>query len=130
MKRSERAVELKHSGCNCCQAVLMAFAEDLETENATLMKIGAAFGGGMGCMEATCGALCGAQMLLGLAAYEGKPMGRDARGLLEAFRARAGAVKCADLKGVETGVVLCGCDDCVRYAAELVEEKGLFPERA
>ena len=29
---------------------------------------------------------------------------------------RCGAERCADLKGRDTGVMLCPCDDCVRNA--------------
>ena len=71
MDRTDRAVQLKHGGCNCCQAVLCAFAEETGMTEDELMRIGAAFGGGMGCMEGTCGALLGAQMLLGIKKYGG-----------------------------------------------------------
>lgn len=122
MEKKEYAVELKHNGCNCAQAVLCAFAEESGFPAETLKQIGAAFGGGMGCMEGTCGALCGAEMLLGLARYNGKPLGRDAAALHKAFANACGATLCKDLKGRDTGVVLCACDDCVRNAASLVEE--------
>ena len=54
MSRKEKAVELKHNGYNCCQAVLCAFADRLPLQEEELMRIGAAYGVGMGCMEATC----------------------------------------------------------------------------
>ncbi len=65
MERKERAVEFKHNGHNCCQAVLCAFAEELQMSENDLNRIGAAFGAGMGCMEATCGALCGLRWFWG-----------------------------------------------------------------
>ena len=66
MDRTERAVEIKHSGSNCCQAVLIAFAEELGQDENTLRAMGAAFGCGMGAFDATCGALCASEMILGL----------------------------------------------------------------
>ena len=74
MNKQELAVQLKHTGCNCCQAVLCAFAEESGLSELQLRQIGAGFGAGMGCMEATCGALIGAQILLGLKTYSGKPI--------------------------------------------------------
>ena len=122
MERREHAVELKHNRHNCCQAVLCAFEDELDMPMEQLRKLGAAFGGGMGCMEGTCGALVAAQMLLGLIRYEGRPVARDAAGQLRRFSQMCGATLCKEIKGRDTGVVLCDCDDCVRYAVDLVEE--------
>ena len=122
MDRKEYAVELKHNGCNCAQAVLCSFADKTGLSTEQLMKLGAGFGVGMGCMEATCGALIAAEMLMGLEKYEGKPVLRTARELYQAFVDKCGASICKDLKGRDTGVVLCECDDCVRNAVLLVEE--------
>ncbi|MCR4797597.1 MAG: C-GCAxxG-C-C family protein [Lachnospiraceae bacterium] len=123
MNKKEYAVELKHNGYNCAQAVLCAFAGDLSVSEEKLKQMGAAFGVGMGCMESTCGALCAAQMLLGLAAYDGKPILRDAARLHQEFVSLCGASICKDLKGRDTGVVICECDDCVRHGVEIVEDK-------
>ena len=122
MDKKELAVQLKHSGCNCCQAVLCAFTAEAGLAEEALRKLGARFGIGMGCMEATCGALVGAQLLLGLRKYSGKPVLSDAKALYQAFAEKCGASICKELKGRDTGVVLCECDDCVRNAVELVEE--------
>lgn len=122
---AEYAVRLKHSGHNCCQAVLCAFAHRTETPAEALRALGAAFGAGMGCLEATCGALIGAQMLLGMEKYRGRPMLRDAAQVHNRFREMCGASICRELKGRDTGVVLCECDDCVRNAVEIAE--GLMP---
>lgn len=123
MERKERAVELKHNGHNCCQAVLCAFSDKLEISEADLDRMGASFGVGMGCMEATCGALIAAGIILGLKKFEGRPILRDAAGLNKAFTDMCGASTCKDLKGRDTGVVLCECDDCVRNAVTILEEK-------
>lgn len=113
-ERAARAVELK-AGCNCAQAVVLSYADKLPLEEETLKKLTAGYGGGMGCMEGTCGALVGAVMVAGMLT-DGQGTGRYAREILLGFRERCGATICKDLKGVETGVVLCPCTECVRNA--------------
>ena len=117
----EYAVLLKHSGCNCCQAVLCAYARQTGIPTETMKKMTAAFAVGMGCMESTCGALIAAEMLLGIFRYQGAPMFRPAKALYQAFTKQCGASVCKELKGADTGCVLCECDDCVRAAVGLVE---------
>lgn len=113
-ERAARAVALK-AGCNCAQAVALAFADVLPLDEATLMKLAAGYGAGMGCMEATCGALVGAVMAAGLLT-DGQGTGRAARAALAGFQDRCGATICKDLKGIATGTVLCPCTECVRNA--------------
>lgn len=122
MNRAEKAVELKRS-YNCCQAVLLAYADQLELSETQLKRLGAGFGLGMGCMEATCGALCGAQMVLGLTNAEGRSTMRDAKAITQAFREKVGATVCGDIKGAATGKVLCSCENCVKYAVECLESQ-------
>lgn len=113
-ERAARAVELK-AGCNCAQAVVLSYADKLPLEEETLKKLAAGYGGGMGCMEGTCGALVGAVMVAGMLT-DRQGTGRYAREILLGFRERCGATICKDLKGVETGKVLCPCTECVRNA--------------
>ena len=122
MNKQELAVQLKHAGCNCCQAVLCAFAEKSGLSESQLRQLGAGFGVGMGCMEATCGALIGAQIILGIKTYSGKPVLSTAKQLYQMFVQKCGASICKDLKGRDTGIVMCECDDCVRNAGGLLEE--------
>ena len=115
-ERADIAANLKATGqCNCCQAVTKVFADTVNVDEATLQKMSAGFAAGMGCMEATCGALVGANMILGLRT-NGEGTVRQSRELLANFREKCGAVTCKDLKGVGTGKVLCECDNCVRNA--------------
>ncbi len=123
MDKKERAVTLKHSGYNCAQAVLCAFAEESELTEDLLKRIGAGFGVGMGCMEGSCGALIGAEILLGLKEYRAKPILQAARELHQAFTEKCGASLCKDLKGRDTGTALCACDDCIRCAVEWIENR-------
>lgn len=118
--RAEKAVGFKRY-CNCCQAVLLAFADVLPMTEEQLMALGSGFGSGMGCMKATCGALCGASMVVGLC-NPGRPTAMLTRQLLADFEQRCGATICGDLKGIKTGKVLCSCDDCVRNAVLCLEK--------
>ena len=121
MPRRERAVMYKRDH-NCCQAVLLAFAPDLDLPQEKLLAMGACFGSGMGCMEETCGALCGAQIAQGLLKFDNRRMNPQASQLRADFERRCGATKCKDLKGVGSDRgVLCSCEDCVRHAVEALE---------
>ena len=74
-------------------------------------------------MEATCGALIAAGVLLGLKKYSGTFILLDAATINRRFNELCGATICKVLKGRDTGVVLCECDDCVRNAVQIVEEE-------
>ena len=119
MNKADYAASLK-SQMNCCQAVLLAFAQELQTDPQTLMKLGSAFGSGMATMNGTCGALVGAEMVLGMLGHQ--PVRADAKRLFTEFEQRCGSSVCKTLKGVGTGKMLCSCEDCVRNAAALVEQ--------
>ncbi|MGN1316742.1 MAG: C-GCAxxG-C-C family protein [Acutalibacteraceae bacterium] len=67
-KHSEKAAELFLSGCNCSQAVFGAFAEDCGIDFETALKLSSSFGGGMGKLRETCGAVTGMFMVAGLLA--------------------------------------------------------------
>ena len=120
MDRKDLAAQLKKS-CNCCQAVLFAFRMETGFDMETLAKIGAPFGSGMGNTEGNCGALIGAQIVLGLLKYENKGMHAEASALYNEFKKLSGSTICKELKGIETGKVLCSCEDCVRNAVTALE---------
>ena len=48
------------------QAVVKVFEDKLSLDDETLMKLTAGYAAGMGCLEATCGALIGAVMTAGI----------------------------------------------------------------
>ena len=122
MPRRERAVMYKRD-YNCCQAVLLAFQPELGMPQDRLLAMGACFGSGMGCMEETCGALCGAQIAQGLLKYDNRRMNPQASQLRAEFEQRCGATRCKDLKGVGSDRgPLCSCEDCVHHAVESLEE--------
>lgn len=115
--RQQIALTKKHSGCNCAQAVVCAFADKIGIDEQLCRAVASSFGAGMGNMEGTCGALTGAAIVLGMAQKRG--MAR----IMAKFQQRNGATQCKQLKGVETGCVLRPCDDCVTDAVEFLEEE-------
>jgi C_GCAxxG_C_C family probable redox protein len=80
-----------------------------------LLNMTAGFATGMGCMETTCGALVGANMITGIQT-KGNGTIKKSRELFKEFEEACGATICKDLKGRDTGKVICSCDDCVRNA--------------
>lgn len=115
-ERAKKAVDLKqHHGYNCCQAVTAALADQTGLSEEQLNQIASGFCAGMGNMQATCGSLIGAGMIAGLK-KEGNGTLRCTRQISEKFQEKSGALACKDLKGIETGKMICSCEDCVRNA--------------
>ncbi len=66
MDHQEKAAQLFMAGRSCSQAVFGAFAQDLGMDEDTAMKLASSFGGGMGGLRETCGAVSGMLMAAGL----------------------------------------------------------------
>lgn len=121
-ERAEKAAMLKAQGkCNCCQAVLNVYKDRISVDENLLNQLGSGFAAGMGCMESTCGALIGSVIVAGFLT-QGKATVGVAKTLLEEFKQKSGALICRDLKGIDTGKVLCACPDCVKHAVEALEK--------
>jgi C_GCAxxG_C_C family probable redox protein len=105
---------------NCAQGVTMTFADVLGISEDTAFGMGACFGSGMG-MGATCGAITGALMVLGIAGVQA-----DASGLLKKVRENHdGMTNCKDLLRVNSqkgNPKKPHCDDMVYELVELTEE--------
>lgn len=127
--RKEEAARKKRSGLNCAQAVACTYCDYAGIDEETMANITQAFGAGMGTMEGTCGAISGACAVIGMVNSKNgssqnskaKTM-KDTREIVNAFLSQNKSITCKDLKGIETGVVLRSCEDCVRDAAELLEK--------
>lgn len=65
-KVGEHAEQVFRSGFVCSQAVLSAFAGEYGLGDEQALRVAAPFGGGMGCLGHTCGAVNGALLALGL----------------------------------------------------------------
>ncbi len=109
MDRVQTAVARFQEGCNCSQAILSAYGEPLGVSGEAALKLAAGFGGGMGRMGGTCGAVIGAVMVLGLkygptAAEDDEAKEKTyelVRQFAARFQARHGSLLCRDLLGCE-----------------------------
>ena len=108
MTRAERARDLFFEGCNCAQAVFLAFAED-RMDRDTALKIASGYGGGMAGMRGVCGAVNGMFMAYGLLRGSADPTDRAAktaayqtlRQLAGEFEAQNGSLICRQLLGLD-----------------------------
>lgn len=124
MKHADTAAAVFSQGFACSQAVLAAYAADLDLDQNIALKVSAGFGGGMGRMGHTCGAVTGAYMVIGL--KFGAVSGQDQeakqksyrliREFAEKFKARNGSTICRDLLG---------CDISTQEGFEEMKRKGL-----
>lgn len=62
----EKAINSFKSGLNCSQAVLSAYSDKLNFDNNLALSVACGFGGGMGRLQLTCGAVTGSFMVLGV----------------------------------------------------------------
>jgi len=123
--RADHAEALFAEGLNCAQAVLMTFAAEQGLDPAMAARLASGFGGGMGRMAHTCGAVTGAFLVLGL--QHGAASGDDkeakentyrlVREFSARFEARHGSIACRDLLG---------CDISTAAGLDVAKQKGLF----
>lgn len=106
MDHSIKAGELFLSGCNCAQAVLLAFQDVTGLDHKTAAKLSAPFGGGMGRMREVCGAVSGMLMVLGTLYGYDDTVGDDAakrehyravQELAGKFREECGSIVCREI---------------------------------
>ena len=130
--RVQGAADRHSRGYNCAQAVACTYADLVGLSEEDVFRLSFGLGLGMGGMEGTCGALSGACLLTAISTHGGGGKAATyavSRRLVERFREEVGATRCRDIKGVDTGVVLCPCHECVVRAARIVEEV-LLAEKA
>jgi C_GCAxxG_C_C family probable redox protein len=107
MNSVEKTMELCNQGLNCSQAIITAFGEPFGVDAKTAKNLGRPWGGGMGHLALTCGALTGAVAILGLARNDSdeQQARQDAfesvRELFHRFEAKHGATACKDLLGAD-----------------------------
>lgn len=134
--RIEQTIEKRQKGYNCAQAVACTYCDLVGIDERTMFKMTEGLGAGMGNMEGTCGAVSGACVLAGMAKSTGNLENPDSKGvtgkvsreIMEQFKNRNTTVTCKDLKGKDTGNVIRSCPDCIRDAAEFVENL-IFSEK-
>lgn len=64
--RKNKAINTFRSGHNCAQAVLTSFSDKTAIEDNLATNISSGFGGGMGKLQLTCGAVTGSFMVIGM----------------------------------------------------------------
>jgi C_GCAxxG_C_C family probable redox protein len=142
MKKSDRAVTVLNDGFNCAQSVFSVFARGLGLEAGKAAKVASAFGGGMARGGATCGAVTGAFMVLGLKYGSSRPEDKElkeksyeiAREFVRRFTERNGNVLCRDLlrcdistpdgyaRAKEQGLFDTVCTKLVKDSVEILED--------
>ena len=107
-ERGERARDFFLQGYNCCQAVLLAFADVLEADEDLLKTVGSGFGGGFARMREVCGSFSACTVLAGFIRPSATPGMEERRAnyalvqeMAAAFRERnGGSIVCAELLGL------------------------------
>ena len=105
MDHSTKARDLFLSGCSCSQAVFGAFADEFGIDQQTAFRLASSFGGGMGGMRETCGAVTGMLMAAGMKWGYSEVSNLDiktehyarTRTLIESFKAEHGTIVCREL---------------------------------
>ena len=131
--RVEETIKKHDIGYNCAQAVACVYCDLVGIDEATLFRMTEAFGGGMGGMQGTCGAVSGACALAGLKASTAnleEPNSKRSsyalsKEIVKQFTEQNGSIVCKELKGVGTGTPLRSCQDCIKDAA-LIAERVIF----
>ena len=142
MSRAERAKEYFKNGYNCSQAVVLAFADLMGLDETTLLKIAQPFGGGLGRLRLTCGAISGMALVVGALKADPSLGGKKntyaiVQTLCEKFKQECGSLLCGELlAGANVKTEIGGeaeartaeyykkrpCADIVYLAASILEE--------
>ncbi len=144
MSRAEKAKELFMQGYACSQAVLLAFADLTGLDESTLKRLSLPFGGGLGRLRLTCGAVSGMAFVVGLvlAGDENTPENkketyRFVQEVCQRFKDKNGSLICSELlEGAKVQTTVGGvadartetyyqkrpCADMVYDCAEILEE--------
>ncbi|MBN1376465.1 MAG: C_GCAxxG_C_C family protein [Dehalococcoidia bacterium] len=142
MTRAETAVDTFRKGFNCSQAVLSAFCSELGLERPISDRIASGFGGGIGHLAETCGAVTEAVMVIGLKKgmfipdhpSRSNKLGYElVNSFATEFIKRNNSIKCCDLLGCDIsdpemylkasqeGRFYNICPKYVSYAVEILE---------
>ncbi|MBQ3084980.1 MAG: C_GCAxxG_C_C family protein [Clostridia bacterium] len=109
MNKVELAKSYFKEGYNCCQAVVLAYKDEMGLDERAALAISSSFGGGIGRLREVCGAVSGmcivAGMLYGYTDPKAKAEKADHYKLIQQmaadFTARNGSIICRVLTGIE-----------------------------
>lgn len=107
-EHGKRARALFEEGYNCAQSVAGAFAEEMGIPLPQVVRMISAFGGGIGRLRETCGAVSGMAFVIGTlygydsptAVEEKKELYALTQQLVRAFEAQSGSLLCRQLLGI------------------------------
>ena len=136
------AIQSFRSGMNCAQSVVTAYADLLKFDPDLAAGLSCGFGGGMGRLQQTCGALTGAFMVLGI--HNSRLFSdrvelknrtyTQVREINEKFAQSQGATDCRSLLGCDlqtdegmqyhkdTNQSKTICEKCIAASIELLDE--------
>lgn len=140
--KPEQAVNMFQEGSNCSQAVISVYAEESGLSRNIALKIAQGFGGGLGRMSQTCGAVTGAFMVLGLKYGNDDIHDKEAkervyrlvREFSRRFESRNNSIICRELLGCDisnpegiiaakkNGLLTSVCPKMVKEAVEILDE--------
>lgn len=111
MRKEDLAEKLFRDGYNCAQAVVGAFCEELNLPIETVTKMISGFGGGIGRMRETCGAVSGMVFVLSTlegyssptADVEKRDLYAKTKALVSKFAEENGSIICRELLGIKKG---------------------------
>ncbi len=96
-------------GYNCCQAVVLAFLDEIDIDKETALALSSSFGGGVGRLREICGAVSGMCIVAGLKYGYISPTDNNKKAdhyaliqkLAKDFEERNGSIVCKVLTGIE-----------------------------
>ncbi|MFC2152050.1 C-GCAxxG-C-C family protein [Bacteroidota bacterium] len=142
MKRSEKALNYFFDGFNCAQSVIASFTDILNIDKEVALRMASGFGGGMGRMQETCGAVTGAFMVIGFLRGKYKEGDDEAKEITnnliqefsQKFTQKLGSINCKALiqhdlnteegrnQAEKEDVFYKKCSNFVKEAVDLLEE--------
>jgi len=142
LSKAEEVKKQFEKGYLCAPAVLSTYSEQLGLEKTLALKIACGFGGGIGRMGRTCGAVSGAVMVIGLKHGQVNLADEESRQrtytlvkeFVDRFTELHGSIECKDLIGydlsnsgelrlaLESGVFQNKCPGFVYDSARILED--------
>ena len=109
MSGKDKAISSFRGNFNCAQSILSSYSDKYGLDKDTALKLATGFGGGMGRMQNTCGAVSGAFMVIGLRYGRGENDDTESRDktyqLIREFSHRFqkihGSIICKELLGCD-----------------------------
>jgi C_GCAxxG_C_C family probable redox protein len=138
----ERALATFRVGLNCAQSVLTSYSQILNFDEKLASDISCAFGGGMGRLQKTCGAVTGAFMALSIWNAKKYPEPKEQKektyAMVQEFTRRFteqhGTTQCHALLGCnlnteqgrlfmkKNNLTVTVCEQCILHAVAIVDE--------